>query len=122
LCEIRLLFNHSKVRRITGLEAFLSRGEQLFLQFACFRSGIGRTFRGAECCNCVLPLGRDLRNRKIHLHARLKMDLDHSNAVVVTCPRFPHGDFTTQPAAAGAVGKGKTPQAFSKWAEPTSFP
>ena len=39
----------------------------------------------------------------------------------MTCPHFPHGHFTTQPAA-GAVGKLEMPSAFSKWAEPTSFP
>jgi hypothetical protein len=41
---------------------------------------------------------------------------------VLTCPRFPHGDLTTQLAAAVAVGKWETPKAFSKQAEPASFP
>ena len=39
----------------------------------------------------------------------------------LTCPHFPHGNLT-YPAAAVAVGKLETPSAFSKWAEPTSFP
>jgi hypothetical protein len=40
----------------------------------------------------------------------------------VTCPHFPHSDFTTQPVAAGAVGKWKTPWLFSKRALRASFP
>jgi YD repeat-containing protein len=40
----------------------------------------------------------------------------------LTCPRFPHSDFTTQPVAAGAMGKWKTPWVFSKRAVRASFP
>jgi membrane associated rhomboid family serine protease len=40
----------------------------------------------------------------------------------LTCPQFPHGDLTTYPTAVVAVGKWETPTAFSKRAEPASFP
>jgi YD repeat-containing protein len=42
--------------------------------------------------------------------------------IALTCPRFPHSDFTTQPVAAGAMGKWKTPWVFSKRAVRASFP
>ncbi len=40
---------------------------------------------------------------------------------VLACPHFPHTK-NTHPAAAVAVGKRETPWAFSKHAQPASFP
>ena len=68
------------------------------------------------CCRRIRVTARHYESRSLQVAT-----CDCRN-MLLTCPHFPHGDLTTYPAAVEAVGKLETPGAFSKWAQPTSFP